>query len=120
MRNKPTSHQQANRKQNRNNGQPIPPRPPEREQKTNAQHNTSDLARDNIETSENQQRTDNRRTEVAGGECDCRHPALHVSDSTFVGIEGDGLDSPTGAAGGYGMAEFVEGDDQHLFYWYFA
>lgn len=114
MRNKPTSHQQPNRKQHSNDGQPVPPRPPEREQKANTQDDTSDLARDDIETGKDQQRTDNRRTEVAGRECDCRHSTLHVGDSAFVGIEGDGLDSAAGATGGYGVAEFVEGDDQHL------
>ena len=36
-----------------------------------------------------------------------RHAAL-------LGVEGDGFDPAAGAAGGGGVGEFVEGDDEHF------
>lgn len=65
MGNKPTSDQQPDRQQNRNDSQPIPPRPPKREQKAHPQNNTSDFTRDDIKARENQQRADNRRPQVS-------------------------------------------------------
>jgi hypothetical protein len=37
-----------------------------------------------------------------------------VRDAAFMGVEGNGFHAAAGADGGYGVAEFVEGDDQHL------
>lgn len=114
MNNKPTRDQQPHRKQYRDDRQPIPPSPPEREQKANSQDDTSNLARDNVKPREDQQRADNRRAQIAGGEGHGAYSSLHMRDPSFVGIEGDGFDSAAGTAGGYSMAELVEGDDKHL------
>lgn len=114
MNNKPTCNQQPHGQQHRDDRQPIPPGPPEREQKANPQDDTGDFACDNVKPRENQQRADDRRAQIAGREGHGAHPALHVRNASFVRVERDGFDSAAGAAGGYGMAEFVEGDDQHL------
>lgn len=111
MDDKPTGNQQPHSKQNGDNRQPIPPRPPKREQKANPQDDTSNLAGDNIEPRENQQRPDNRRSQVSSRQSDRADSALHVRDAALVRIEGYGFDSSTGAAGSYRMAKFVKGDD---------
>lgn len=116
MRNKPTRNQQPHRQQNRPNRQPVPSCPPKREQETHPQNNTSDFTRDDIETREDQKRADYGRAQIAGWQGDGADAALHVCYASFVGVEGDGFDSAAGTAGGYGVAEFVECDDQHLLF----
>lgn len=110
MCNKPAPNQQADGENNRQNRQPILPRPPQRKQETHAQHNTSNLARDNVESAKDKQRADQRRAEVPGWQGDGADAALHHGDAAFVGIEGDGFDAAAGAARGNGVAELVEGD----------
>lgn len=115
MDDKPTGHQQPHSQQDSDNGQPVPPSPPQRKQKANPQDDTSNLAGDNIEPRENQQRPDNRRSQVPSRQRDCADSALHMRDASLVRIQGYGFDSSTGAAGRDRMTELVEGDDQHLF-----
>lgn len=114
MLNKPTRHQQTNRKQNRRNSQPILPRPPKRQQKAHAQSNTSDLARRDVEPAKNQQCANERRAKVSSRKCDSADAATHVRHAALARIEGDGLDAAACAAGCGSVGEFVEGDGEHL------
>lgn len=114
MRDEPASNQQPNGQQHRNDGQPIPTRPPKCQQKAHAENDTRDFTRGDVEPGEDQQRPDNRRPQVSRRQGDCGHAALHVGDAALVGVERDGFHAPACAAGCYRMAEFVEGDHEHL------
>lgn len=87
MRNKPTRNQQAHSKQNRQNRQPVLPRPPKRKQETHAQNNTRDLARDDVKPAEYKQGAYQRRPEVASRQGDSADSALHCGDAAFVGVQ---------------------------------
>lgn len=115
MVNEPASYQQRNRQQDRPNCQPILPRPPQREQETDAQDQASNLASHNVKSTEDEQRADQRRPQITRRQCNDINPSSHVCYSALSRIEGDGFYPSPGAASGDGVAEFVEGDDQHLF-----
>jgi hypothetical protein len=114
MGNEPASNEQSHGRQNRSNRKPISSRPPQREQKANTQDYAGDLARHDIKPAEYEKCTDEGGSKISGWECDRTDSSLHVCNSAFAWVEGDGLDAPTGTAGCYGVSEFVEGNDQHL------
>ena len=115
MFNKPTSDQQPHRSQNRRNGKPILPRPPQRQQETNPERNTRDLTGHDIEPAKDKQGTDERGAQVASGQGDGADTAAHVRDTALARVERDGFNPPARAAGCDCVAEFVEGDDEHLY-----
>ena len=114
MLDKPATDQQSHGEQNRNNRQPILPCPPQREQEAHTQHDTRNLAGHNVEPAERQQRADQTGSQVASWEGEELLAAAHVRDAALVRVQADALDAPAGAARGDGVAELVEGDDQHL------
>lgn len=115
MSNKPARHQQSDGEEDRDNRQPVPPSPPEGQQKAHPQDNAGQLARDDVEAAEDQQRADQGRPEITRGEREGADSALHVGDASLAGIQRDGLDTAACAAGRYGVSEFVKRNDQHLF-----
>jgi hypothetical protein len=58
MGNEPACHQQTNRKENSQDSQPVPSRPPKCKQEANTQNNTGNLASHNIKAGKNQERAD--------------------------------------------------------------
>lgn len=114
MDNEPAAHQQPDGEQHGQHGQPVTLPPPQRQQEAHAQDDGGDFAGDDVEAAHGEQGADEGRAEVARGEGDCADAAGEVGDAAFVGVEGDGLDAAAGEDGGDGVAEFVEGDDEHL------
>lgn len=112
--NKPACHQQPDSEEDGDNSQPVPPSPPEGQQKAHAQDDAGQLARDDVKAAEDEQRTDQGRPEIPRGEREGADSALHVGDASLAGIQRDGLDTAAGAAGRDGVSEFVERNDQHL------
>lgn len=111
---KPAGDQQAHSQQDGEDSQPVLARPPQRQEEADAQDDACDLARDDVEAAEDEQRPNQRGSQVSSWQRDGAHPTAHVCDAAFMGIEGDGLDAAAGAAGCDGVAEFVECDDEHL------
>ena len=114
MLDKPATDQQSHGEQNRDNRQPILPCPPQRKQEAHAQHNTRNFAGHDVKPAERQQRADQTGSQVASWESEELLAAAHVRHAALVGVQADTLDAPAGAAGSNGVAELVEGDDQHL------
>lgn len=114
MRDKPKCHQQPHRRQNGENCQPILASPPEGEQETHAQYETHHFRRYDVEAAEDKQRADQRGAQVPRGKGDCRLAADDVRDAAFVWVERYALNAAAGQDGSDGMAEFVEGNDEHL------
>jgi hypothetical protein len=110
----PTGDQESHGEQHGHDGEPIPLPPPKGQEEADGKHKTSDLARDNIETAENEQRANEGGAEIASGKGDCAYAADHMRDTSLAGVKRDGLDATTGADGGDGMSKLVEGDDKHL------
>jgi hypothetical protein len=52
MFDKPATNKQTHSEQNGDDSQPILPRPPKGQQETDAEHNTRNLARDDVEAAE--------------------------------------------------------------------
>ena len=111
MRNKPAPNQQPHRGQHRPNSQPIPPPPPNRQKETHANHDTRNLARDDVEPCEGEQGANERRPQVACREGESLATAFHAGNPAFVGVEGDREDAAAGKDAGYGVTELVECDD---------
>jgi hypothetical protein len=65
MLNKPTRNQQPHRQRDRDNRKPILPGPPQRKQKADPKHNTSNLAGYDIKSAEYEQSADERRAKVS-------------------------------------------------------
>ena len=114
MRNEPASHNQPNRQQHRNNRQPVPPRPPQRQQEAHRQHNRRDLARHDVEPAKRQQRPDQRTPQIPRRQRDPRPAAEHVRHAALVRVEAYRLHFPARQHGRQRVAELVEGDDEHL------
>ena len=114
MLNKPTRNQQRHRQQNRTNRQPIPPRPPQRQQKASPKHQTRNLASDDIKSAEYEKCADQGGAEIAGRESKGGNAARHMGYAALARVEGDGLYVAAGQDGGYCVAEFVEGYYKHL------
>ena len=114
MLNKPAPNQQSHGEQDGHDSQPVLAGPPQRQQEADAQHDAGDLARHNVEPAEGEQRPDQARPQVPGRQRKGLLAAAHVRHPAFVRVQRDGLDAPARAARGYGVPEFVEGDDEHL------
>ena len=114
MRNEPAPDEQADGEQDGHDGQPVSAAPPEREQEAHADDDAGHLARDDVEAAEDEQGADERRAKVAGRQRHGVLAALHVRDAALAGVERNALDVATRQDAGDGMAELVEGDDEHL------
>lgn len=64
MSNEPAGNQQSHSQQNRDNGKPIPSGPPKRQQKADSKDDTSNLASHDIEAAEDEQSTNDRRSQI--------------------------------------------------------
>jgi hypothetical protein len=114
MFDKPAANQQTYSQQNSHNGQPILARPPQRQQKAHAEHNTRNLGRHDIEPAKRQQRPNQTRAQIPRRQRKELLAAAHMCDAAFMRVERDGLYAATGTARRDGVAELVEGDDEHL------
>jgi hypothetical protein len=84
--NEPTSYQQSHRQQDSNNRQPILTCPPQSEQKAHTQHNTSNLAGNDIKTTKGEKGTYEAGPEIASRQSNGLYAALHVRDAAFMRV----------------------------------
>jgi hypothetical protein len=117
MINEPTSNKQPHSEEDGDNSQPVSPRPPKRQQKAARKDEAGDLARNDVEATEDEQSANDGRAEVAGRQRDEAFAALHVRHAALVWVELDGDHLASGAACRNGVAELVEGDHEHLHAW---
>lgn len=114
MSDEPARHQQADRQNNGQDGQPVLARPPQGQEKAHTEDDAGDLARNDVKPREDQKGTNDGGSQITSGESDSTDPTLHMGDTAFMGIKRDGLDFSTCAARGDRMAELMERNDQHL------
>jgi hypothetical protein len=96
------------------NGQPVPLPPPEDQQEANAEDDAGDLASIDVETAKDEKGADERGAQITCGQGDAALSAEHARLAALAGIEGDTDNFSARADGGEGVAELVEGDDEHL------
>lgn len=114
MVHEPESNQQTHSRQDGEDSKPILLPPPQGKQEPDTKHDTRDLGRDDVEAAEDEEGANYGAAEVAGGQGYGGPAAAHVGYAAFAGVEGDGFDVAAGEFAGYCVAEFVEGDDEHL------
>lgn len=114
MRNEPKPDEETDGQQDGQDGQPVALAPPESQEEADAEDDAGDLGGVDVEAGEDEQGADERGAEVAGGQGDGVPAADHARLAALARVEGDADDLAAGADGGEGVAELVEGDDEHL------
>ena len=114
MRNEPAGNEQCDGQDDREYRQPVFAAPPQGEQEADCKNDASNLARHNIEAAKYEQGADERRTQVACGECDGADPSGHQGRTAFARVEGNGFDMAASATSSGGMPEFMESNHKHL------
>jgi hypothetical protein len=114
MSNEPARNQQSNCKKNSANRQPVPPCPPQRKQKADAQSNANNLARYNVETTKYQDRTNEGGSQISSRERDGADSSCHVCNPALARVKGYRFDSSSCATCCNGVPEFMKGNNEHL------
>lgn len=114
MDDKPASDKKPHSQENGQDGQPISLAPPKSQEETDTKNHTGDLAGDNVEAAEDQERADQRRTEIASWKRDGALSADHVRHTTFARVERDGFDATSCTDSSNCVSELMESNHQHL------